>query len=278
MAINDSKKYYWLKLKEDFFEEDTISWLEEQDNGVYYSNFYLKLCLKSLKTGGVLIRNVGEILIPYDISKLAEITRVNKDTAIVAMELFKKIGLVQILENGEIYLSQLNNMVGAETKAAERMRKSRANKQLKASPSDKCNNVTPMLQECSPEKEIEKEIEIEIEKDIEIEKELQQDNNNKSNNSCSSFKGNLEVFKHFEKCGFAVTAMLMEQISADIEVYNKQWLMDAATEAMNRGKINNYKYVLGILQNWTSNGRNEGNGNGATSKNNREEPAEWIGL
>lgn len=97
-------------------------------------------------------------------------------------------------------------------------------------------------------------------------------------NSCSSLKGNLDIFKHFEKCGFIVTAILMEQISADIEVYSKQWLMDAATEAMNRGKINNYKYVLGILQNWTSNGRNEGNGNGATSKNNREEPAEWIGL
>ena len=97
-------------------------------------------------------------------------------------------------------------------------------------------------------------------------------------NSSCSLKGNLEVFKHFEKCGFIVTAILMEQISADIEVYSKQWLMDAATEAMNRGKINNYKYVLGILQNWTSNGRNEGNGNGATSKNNREEPAEWIGL
>lgn len=256
MSINDSKKYYWLKLKEDFFEEDTIAWLEEQDNGVYYSNFYLKLCLKSLKTGGILIRSVGEILIPYDISKLAEITRVNKDTAIVAMELFKKIGLVQILENGEIYLSQLNNMVGAETKAAERMRKSRANKQLdKASPSDKCNNVTPKLQKCSPEKEIEKEIE------IEIEKELQQDNN-----SCSSLNGNLDVFKHFEKCGFIVTAMLMEKIAADIEIYNKQWLMDAATEAMNRGKINNYKYVLGILQNWTSNGRKDMNGNTSNNK------------
>jgi DNA replication protein DnaD len=97
-------------------------------------------------------------------------------------------------------------------------------------------------------------------------------------NSSCSLKGNLEVFKHFEKCGFMVTAMLMEQISADIEVYSKQWLMDAATEAMNRGKINNYKYVLGILQNWTSNGRNESNGNGATSKNNREEPEEWTGL
>ena len=256
MSINDSKKYYWLKLKEDFFEEDTIAWLEEQDNGVYYSNFYLKLCLKSLKTGGILIRNVGEILIPYDISKLAEVTRVNKDTAIVAMELFKKIGLVQILENGEIYLSQLNNMVGAETKAAERMRKSRANKKLdKATPSDKCNNVTSKLQKCSPE------IEKEIEKEIDIEKELQQDNN-----SCSSLKGNLDVFKHFEKCGFIVTAMLMEQLAADIEIYNKQWLMDAATEAMNRGKINNYKYVLGILQNWTSDGRKDMNGNTSNNK------------
>lgn len=75
-------------------------------------------------------------------------------------------------------------------------------------------------------------------------------------NSCSSLKGNLDVFKHFEKCGFMVTAMLMEQIASDIEIYNKQWLMDAATEAMNRGKIN-YNYVLGILQNWKARGRDK---------------------
>ena len=72
--------------------------------------------------------------------------------------------------------------------------------------------------------------------------------------------------------------MLMEQISADIEVYTAKWLMDAATEAMNRGKINNYKYVLGILQNWTSKGRDESNGSGAVSKNNREKSEEWTGL
>lgn len=95
---------------------------------------------------------------------------------------------------------------------------------------------------------------------------------NNIDNSCSSLKGNLDVFKHFEKCGFIVTAMLMEQIASDIEVYNKQWLMDAATEAMNRGKINNYKYVLGILQNWTSNGRKDINGN--TSNNNQDLGAE----
>lgn len=125
-----AKKYYWLKLKESFFEEDTISWLEEQENGVYYTNFYLKLCLKSLKTNGILIRNVGEILIPYDIKKLAEITHVKLDTAIVAMELFKKIGLVQILENGEIYLTQLELMVGKETSKAELMRNKRQREKL----------------------------------------------------------------------------------------------------------------------------------------------------
>ena len=85
--------------------------------------------------------------------------------------------------------------------------------------------------------------------------------------SCSSIEKDLEVFKHFEKCGFIVNAMLMEQVTNDIEIYSKQWLMDAATEAMNRGKINNYKYVLGILQNWTSNGRKEVNKGGSIRTN-----------
>ena len=97
--------------------------------------------------------------------------------------------------------------------------------------------------------------------------------------SCSSIEKDLDVFKHFEKCGFIVNAMLMEQISSDIEVYSKQWLIDAATEAMNRGKINNYKYVLGILQNWLSKGRSESDGSSRiTSNNNREKSDEWVGL
>lgn len=117
------KKYYWLKLKEDFFEEDTLAWLEEQTNGKEYCLFYLKLCLKSLKTNGILIRNVGQILIPYDVKKLGEITKTDIDTVTVAMELFKKIGLIQILDNGEIYITQLEQMVGSETKWAKYKKK-----------------------------------------------------------------------------------------------------------------------------------------------------------
>ena len=106
-------KFYWLLLKEDFFDDDAIQWLEEQEpNGRDYAYFYLKLCAKSLKTNGILMRNVGEILIPYDNNKLAELTKMDFDTVTVAMELLKKIGLVKILDNGEIYLNQIENLIG----------------------------------------------------------------------------------------------------------------------------------------------------------------------
>ena len=75
-----------------------------------------------------------------------------------------------------------------------------------------------------------------------------------SSSCCCSNFSNLDVFKHFEKCGFLINAVIMEQIATDIEIYTAKWVMDAATEAMNRGKIN-YKYVLGILQNWKSKGK-----------------------
>lgn len=164
--MSENKKYFWLKLKEDFFNDDTIEWIEEQENGKEYCLFYLKLCLKSLKTNGLLIRNVGEMLIPYDVKKLAEITNTSQDTVRVAMEIFKNVGLIQILENGEIYLTQLSSMVGSETNKAQLMRNKRAREkqQIEAG-----NIVTPELPNCYTE------IEIEIEKDIELEKEKEKD-------------------------------------------------------------------------------------------------------
>ena len=155
------KKYYWLKLKEDFFEEDTLAWLEEQTNGKEYCLFYLKLCLKSLKTNGILIRNVGQILIPYDVKKLGEITKTDIDTVTVAMELFKKIGLIQILDNGEIYITQLEQMVGSETKWAKYKKKERELKKLDNV--QLLSNINPKNVHTEIEKEIEKEKDIEIE-------------------------------------------------------------------------------------------------------------------
>lgn len=138
LSDKQKKRYYWLKLKENFFEEDTIEWLEEQPNGKEYCLIYLKLCLKSLKTDGVLVRNVGSMLIPYDAETLARVTNSTVDTVKVAMDLFKKIGLIQLLDTGEIYINQLNELVGSETEAAKQKRLQRS----------KVDNVPKLSSEC----------------------------------------------------------------------------------------------------------------------------------
>ena len=162
--MSESKKYYWLKLKSDFFDDDTIKFIEEQENGIKYSNFYLKLCLKSLKTDGKLIRLVGETLIPYDINSLSKLTGVEFDTVRSAMQLFESIGLIKVLESGEIYLSQIDELIGSETDKAQMMRRLRAERKLDS------NNVTQMLPEIEIEKEIDKEIDNNIYKKPQTEK------------------------------------------------------------------------------------------------------------
>lgn len=141
-----NKRYFWLKLKEDFFQDDAIEWLEEQKNGKEYCLFYLKLCLKALKDDGRLIRKVGNILVPYTPEKLAEITRMKVDTAIMAINLLQRIGLVKYLETEKTYfIPQLQNMVGSETQGAERVRKHRKEQKEKLL---QCNNdVTPILEQ-----------------------------------------------------------------------------------------------------------------------------------
>ena len=157
----ENKKYYWLKLKDDFFDDDTIKFIEEQENGIKYSNFYLKLCLKSLKTDGKLIRLIGETLIPYDINSLSKLTGVDFDTVRSAMQLFEQIGLIKILESGEIYLSQINELICSETDKAQLMRRLRAERKISS------NIVTQMLPY--------------IEKDIDIDKDIDKENNKKKN-------------------------------------------------------------------------------------------------
>lgn len=164
-----NKRYYWLKLEENFFEDDTIAWLEEQENGKDYVIFYLKLALRSLKDDGRLIRYVGETLIPYDVKALAKLTNTSPDTVAVAMKTFLEIGLVSRLESGEIYLNQIEEMVGSETDVAKRVRKHRAKKVLEE------GDNKQLLQ--SNIVETKSNTEIEIDKELEIDKEQEKPSN-----------------------------------------------------------------------------------------------------
>ncbi len=175
--MTKTKRYYWLKLPEDFFDDETIRYIEEQDNGVAYTNFYLKLCLKALKTDGVLMRLVGEKYLPYDFSSLARLTGTPVDTVRSALFLFQKIGLVTVTDSQGIYLKQLSEMVGSETDKAKLMRKKRAEKTLEIENGNNVtsisnevtrnsNNVTlngNIVEKCYPEY---RDKSIEIEKDI----------------------------------------------------------------------------------------------------------------
>lgn len=238
-----AKRYYWLKLNENFFDDDTISFIEEQENGVYYVNFYLKLCLKALKTEGKLIRLIGENLIPYDIKSLAKLTNTPLDTVRVAMELFKKIGLVKVLDSGELYLSQLNEMIGTETDKARLMREKRALQNNNGNNvTTNSNNVTRLLPDCYSdvtkcytEKEIEKEKEVDIEVEVEKEHPLLP----LLNSQC--------VIEYKNKINPTCHSMELEKLVSWLDDGIKEDLIIEAINEAVLSNVRNYKYIASIL-------------------------------
>ena len=164
--MSDNRKYYYLKLKENYFDEDAIVLLESMQDGVLYSNILLKLYLKSLKNGGKLQLDEN---IPYTAQMIATITRQQVGTVERALQIFMKLGLVEPLQNGALYMSNIELLIGQSSTEGERKRRARlALQEQKALPkagADKCPPYQADI--CPPEIEIEKE----IEKEIEIEKE-----------------------------------------------------------------------------------------------------------
>ena len=142
----EDKKYYWIKLKTNFFDLPTIDWIMSQNNGCEYIVLYLMLCLKTANTDGKLVSQIGEMLIPYDIEKIARDTKYfSNDTIRVALELFKSLGLIYVSDDNTMTISNYYEMVGSETSSAKAMREWRKKKQLQI-PSQcesQCdNNVT----------------------------------------------------------------------------------------------------------------------------------------
>ncbi|MFR5288313.1 MAG: phage replisome organizer N-terminal domain-containing protein [Mediterraneibacter gnavus] len=158
--MSDNRKYYYLKLKENYFDDDSIVLLESMQDGVLYSNILLKLYLKSLKHGGRLQLDED---IPYTAQMIATITRQQIGTVERALQIFLKLGLVEVLDSGTFYMSNIELLIGQSSTEAERKRAARLqNKALSALriSGGHLSDIRP------PEIELEKEIEIkrEIEK------------------------------------------------------------------------------------------------------------------
>lgn len=118
----DNKKYYYLKLKEGFFESDEMLLIESMPDGYLYSNILLKLYLKSLKNDGKL---VFRGFIPYTPQALASIVRHPVGIVEKALDTFRSMGLIDVLDNGEIYMLDIQNFIGQSSTEAERKREYR---------------------------------------------------------------------------------------------------------------------------------------------------------
>ena len=139
-----TKKYYWIKLKTDFFNSEQIDFLMSQKNGCQYVVLYQMLCLNTANTQGEMASRVGEMIVPYDINKIVRDTKYfDFDTVVVALDLFKKLGLVYEEENSILKISNFEEMVGSESTWAEKKRIYREKqKQLKLGQSE--DNVLSM--------------------------------------------------------------------------------------------------------------------------------------
>ena len=156
----DNRKYYYLKLKENFFDSDSIVLLEDMKDGILYSNILLKLYLKSLKNGGKLQLDEH---IPYTAQMIATLTRHQIGTVERALEIFRQLGLVEQLDSGAFYMTDIELMIGQSSTEAERKRAARLENKALLPPRTKGGHLSDIR---PPEIELEKEIEIkrEIEK------------------------------------------------------------------------------------------------------------------
>ena len=143
------KKYYWLKLKRDFFKRHDIRIIEELPNGKEYLLFYLKLLVESIDHEGSLRFSDT---IPYNDQMLSVITNTNVDIVRSAMKLFGELKMIEIKSDETIYMEEVQRMIGSETKWAEKKRIQRQK-----------DNVPLLSPQCPTEKEIEKDIDKEKE-------------------------------------------------------------------------------------------------------------------
>lgn len=158
--MSDSRKYYYLKLKENYFDDDSIVLLESMQDGILYSYILLKLYLKSLKNGGKLQLDEN---IPYTPQMIATLTRQQVGTVERALKIYLQLGLVEVMTDGAYYMSNIELLIGQSSTEGERKKQARMALQAQ---NKRGGQMGGHLSDIRPP-EIEKEIEIELERELE---------------------------------------------------------------------------------------------------------------
>ncbi|UBU73663.1 phage replisome organizer N-terminal domain-containing protein [Lactococcus lactis] len=236
----DNKKYYYMRLKENFFDSDEMIILENMDNGdgIIYSNILLKLYLRSLKYEGRLMFNER---IPFNPQMLSTIVRHPVGVVEKALKAFVDLGLVEVMDNGAIYMLDIQNFIGKTTTEADRIKayRSKINKE-KGLVSNDTPKLVQMYDKSTPELELEIDIEKEIDKEVEA---------STATSTNSDFQNLIELYQ----ANFGIVKpILYDDLKADLEDYGLELIIEAVKRAIKRQR--EYAYAQGILKSWNRSG------------------------
>lgn len=240
----DNKKYYYIRLKENFFDSDEIKLLESIPNDGYkFSNILLKMYLKSLKYNGRLMFNER---IPFNAEMLATVTGHSIGDIERAIEMFKKFGLIEVLETGEIYMLDIQSFIGKTSTEADRIKAYRRNIESKK------QKGVQMYDKRTPEIEIDKETELELDSDLELktETDLELEPKNSQSSVVTNFKQSLLKALHDNGIFISPQSLAFDDLVAfhEDDGMATDLIIKAVELASEAGKTN-INYIKGILNN-----------------------------
>lgn len=253
------KKYYWLKLKEDFFRQPRMKKLRKVAGGDTYTIIYLKMQLLSLENEGTLF---FEGIEDDFIEELALTIDEDPDNVRFTVLFLIDQGLMEEVRKDEYALPEAMKSIGSENASAERKRRSRENQKMLQ---ENRYNVTAMSQESHGDvtnchTELELDIDIDIDKEIEItttgdDVDLSTDSDNLSTSPVISAQWVKDVIR--EKWNREATENDITQAVTQLAKLNYQgeMLADALDLAAQHGsRAKNWNYVVTIIDNWINKG------------------------
>lgn len=244
-------RYYWLKFNENFFESDVVEWLEDQENGEKYVLLYLKLCLKSLKTDGALVRQVGKMTIQHTAESIAKQTQFDIEIVESALALFEQIGLIEKNDKGERYLPEVANMTGSgsASESATKKKTQRQNKKGQNVP-EKGDKMSPNLgTKCPHEKGTFCPTEIR-DKSIEY-RDKEKDDYHHPKRKDDDEEKHTEIFSLWEKNMMPLTPIVGEKLQALLGEVGETAVEQGILAAVEHG-ARNFAYVQTVARNYAS--------------------------
>ena len=189
----ENKRYYWLKLMDDFFASKRIKKLRKLAGGDTYTIIYLKMQLLSLNRGGYLEYTGLEDEFYKEVALDIDEDEANVQ---VTIQYLLSCGLLQTTDNVEYLMPFVQDNLGSETASTQRSRKSRKNAQKAL----QCNN-------CATERNnLQQNCNVEIEKDIDIDTDIEKENIKESHPLFNAEKAWNDTFSLYPKKTSAVMA------------------------------------------------------------------------